>query len=186
MKKNATYLSLFSVLIVLGAFLWVDPKQEVIKEILRAKLTKKTTLTPEISIKTQVNRKIASVPTLSPIPKRSILGSVKNLSDIHIVNMVSKDWKKKYINNFMRMSGAKEIKNFEVIQKKSILKVKNNIGKNLEHILVSFNKPNGQEFSFEALIDSQTGQLVRSWNKTHYEKEHPFLLNPAGKEFYQE
>ena len=101
-----------------------------------------------------------------------------------ITNKVSKDWKEKYTKQFQRMAAIKDLKDFNVELKRSIVKVSANTGTNFEHILVSYIKPNGQPFSFEALVNSETGTMVRTWNKTRYEFKKNYKIE-ASKYLYK-
>ncbi|MBT4791145.1 MAG: hypothetical protein HON90_06205, partial [Halobacteriovoraceae bacterium] len=62
-----------------------------------------------------------------------------------------------------------KVKNLKVELKRSFIKIKKRSRQSVEHILVSYTKPNGQPFSFEAHIDSNTGSTIQVWNQTHHE-----------------
>ena len=193
MKKKYLLPTLF--VLSVSVFLLIQPrysKQELaLKELEKQKKTHKDIKTQK---KEKTNfRKIASIPTKKPDlkikdkpMKREIIGSRLNENQITMLNSVAKDWKDKYQKSFLRMTKNQQIKNLEVTLKRSIVKVENNIGKNLEHIIVSYTNQKGDPFSFEALVDSSTGQTVQSWNKTRYEFKTPLKLKGNGKKLYRD
>lgn len=132
------------------------------------------------------DRSIASVPQAKKVKKianRVVIGDQK-AEKISYSNSVSKDWKTNYAKHFNRMLYGQKVQDFKVKVKRSVVQVKNSIGRNLEHVIVSYKKPNGDPFAFEALIDSETGMMVQSWNKTRYEFKRPYKIE-GSKYKYQ-
>lgn len=185
MKKNKkSILVLFTVGVL--CFLIINPSEERKSPVVvkKAKPQPKIKRAPA-SIKPE---KAAKKPASVPIPpSREVVGEpIMNTATLKKSNKVSEDWKEKYTKNFLRMLPKDQaLKDFKIKVKKSLLKVKNNVGRNMEHIVVSYKKPNGYPFSFEALVDSETGAVIQTWNKTRYEFNDTVKLNPAGKR-YQE
>lgn len=187
-RSNKKMLSIVLVIIVIAVFIMFAPTDftktpytEQNQPSMKKENTRlKHTPTP--------NRSIASLPSKIGKDKKSlnrqIVGELYDLKKIKFNNKVRKDWKEKYETNFLRMASVKDVKNLKIKLKRSILKVKNNVGTNYEHIIVSYNKPNGQPFSFEALIDSETGSLVKTWNQTKYEYKKPSKIE-GSKYLYQ-
>ena len=177
-KNNKIALTLLSICAVTSFFL-INPNEEITKNIVESKKAKQGT--PKLEEK-KISRAIASIPKAVSTPstpkeiQREYRGNFSNLNDITLVNKVDKNWKEKYQKNFLRMTSKEKVKGFKIELKKSMVQVKNNIGRNLEHVVVSYIKPNGQPFSFEALIDSETGRIVQTWNKTRYEFKKPFKI----------
>lgn len=193
MKKRVVLPIVF--LFSVGLFLLIQPKyskQELAKKELARQVKKGDVVSKKVGPKENY-RKIASIPPKNPSVKRAsiktpedrtVIGNINNQDNLIVVNKVSKNWKEKYQQSFLRMVNSHEVKNFEVKLKKSILKVKENTAQNLEHVVVSYTNAHGDPFSFEALIDSATGQSVQTWNKTRYEHKHPPKLKARGREFY--
>jgi Zn-dependent metalloprotease len=126
-------------------------------------------------------RSIASVKKsniLIPLKKepiRKIIGR----SDLPFkaANKVDKKWKAKALSNLSKVwIGDKGI---EIEHKDSAVFIKNGIAKNVEHVLVSLVHNNGNPSSFEAYIDSQTGKIIKTWNKTRYESRKPLSVDPT-------
>ena len=66
-------------------------------------------------------------------------------------------------------------------RKRSLIKKENKSSRRLEHVIVRYQSPSGNPFTFEALIDSETGVMVQSWNKTRYEKRLPIALDGTNR-----
>lgn len=120
---------------------------------------------------------------------REIIGQHKgpNKNTIPMNNKVNHKWKELYKKAFFQnLDKSNQVKDFKITQKRSLIKVKQGSGQYLEHVLISYTKPNGQPFSFEALIDSQTGSVVQSWNQTRYEIKKRYKIKNASQYNYQE
>jgi len=170
------------------AFLYIGPNETrndlAIKELEKQHEKEIDVIIPK---KKTISRSIASIPTpKAPTPKREVVGKYTDLGNIRLINKENKDWKKLYSNNFLRMLGDHKVSDFKVKLKKSILKVTNNIGHQLEHVVVSYNRPDGNPYSFEALIDSETGHAVQTWNQTRYEFKQPAKLKAIGREYKED
>jgi Zn-dependent metalloprotease len=108
-------------------------------------------------------------------PIRKIIGR----SDLPFkpINKIDKKWKSKALSNLSKVwIGDKGI---DIEHKNSAVFIKNGIAKNVEHVIVSLVHNNGNPSSFEAYIDSQTGKIVKSWNKTRYESRKPLKVDPT-------
>ncbi len=130
-------------------------------------------------------RKIASVPTsreLKLYKDRQVIGQIPEKSKVVFSNRVSKKWQQNYKSNITRMlDGTTAPRSIRLTRKRSLIRFRGNVGRYLEHVLVQMTKADGSPYSYEALIDSQTGSLVRSWNKTRYEFKQKSILNLSGK-----
>lgn len=146
------------------------------------KQVKKSPAKKEVRIK----RAPASVKTPQGKTRAIIARGNYDLSTLKYSNKVNPNWKEDYRRKFLRMSAIKKVQKLKIESIKSIVKIKNNTARNLEHIKVSYLQENGDPFSFEALVDSETGSLIRSWNKTRYEFKKSISFNPKGHELYRE
>jgi len=182
MKNRKPFaISAFIVIGIFG-FIFISPSKNFVPEVSNKVLKKALKKEPL----NKATRTISSLPknTKKKVLERKVVGSNKTMSEINITNKVSKDWKEKYTKQFQRMAAIKDLKDFNVELKRSIVKVSANTGTNFEHILVSYIKPNGQPFSFEALVNSETGTMVRTWNKTRYEFKKNYKIE-ASKYLYK-
>lgn len=129
-------------------------------------------------------RKIASIPKSSVITKfqnRQIVGSLNQQKDFPINNKVNKEWKKLAYNRLNKMTD-KKIK-IEIRPVAPILFVKHNMGRYVEHVKVILKKENGLRSAYDAYVDSQSGAIVRTWNRTKFEVKPKLRIQSQGNEF---
>lgn len=189
-KHNKKFLVLFFT-ISIGIFFAIQP-QNSRNELAKEEIKKQTQglATKTMNSTSKAHRAPASIPKITTTgktsTKREVIGSFTDLNNIQIVNKEDKNWKQKYQKNFLRMIGNEPVKDFKIELKRSILKVEDNVGHALEHVVVSYTKPNGNPFSFEALIDSANGQMVHTWNQTRYEFKDKVKLKAQGRKMYKD
>ena len=140
MKKNL-YLVLF---LSLGLFFVINPsstKRDSQHKVITSK---------KQNIKKQ-GRTPASIPTLTPTKKRiatttpiqrEFKGDYQEGNPLKILNKVNPEWKDIYTKNFLRnIPENQQAKDLVIKHHKSFVQVKNGIGKNVEHIIVSSKRP---------------------------------------------
>ena len=98
------------------------------------------------------------------------------------VNSYNKEWKEilgKALLRFQEPDTKVLVK-----KNKSVVEIRNGKGRLLEHVTVSFLHEGDDSTSFNAWVDSETGEMVRTWNKTikepvghHHERP---ILTPTG------
>ena len=154
MNKHSKKIIPLLIIISVATFLLIRPTKTR-NELATEEIEKQKTKHVDKSIKqNKVSRTVASIPSpQNPLKKREIVGRASDLSNVTIINKESKNWKEVYSKNFLRMLGDKKVKDFKIKLKKSILKVNKNVGQQMEHIVVSYTRPNGNPSSFEALVD---------------------------------
>jgi hypothetical protein len=54
--------------------------------------------------------------------------------------------------------------------RQSLLWVEKNQGRNIEEVVITYILPDGQQNSAQAYIDSETGEVIQTWNRTVHEK----------------
>lgn len=135
---------------------------------------KKTAQTKNKVHKKENKREIASI-------KKAFTPKKESDKSLLAAAHLPKNWKSKYKDNFLRMHVNDSISNLKVTYKKSIQRQDGKTKKTLEHILVKFNKPNGDPMSFEALLDSKTGTVKQTWNQTKYERKKRVTLNGSNR-----
>lgn len=174
--------------IVIGSFLIIGPLSDQADYSYRQSKNFPTLSSHKKPVKKEkkVKRAPASVETPQGQKRAIIARGNYDLNTLKYSNSVNPDWKKTYKRRFLKMAAIKKVQSLKIEPIKSIVKIKNNTARNLEHIKVSYLQENGDPFSFEALVDSETGSLVRSWNKTRYEFKKSISFNPKGQELYKE
>lgn len=187
MKKTSVFIVFLSLLIG-GLFLYfLIPKKD--KQVVSSwKTYVRLDKTPQVSMaypttileialtKNTENRSPASVPkdkTKVKVSGRDIFGegaeSIKSESDFeskkdsyYFENQVSDVWEKNFADNQLRLQEA----NTRLMIKKdaSLIQIKKNRIRYLEVLTVNVIKDMKNTSSFTAMVDSQTGALVNTWN----------------------
>lgn len=86
---------------------------------------------------------------------------------INYLNSPSKDWKEKYAK--LKLHTLKTGTKLLIKHNKSILKVTKKGAIYLEKVIISIQREGKAPSSYEAMINSETGQQVAAWNRTHHE-----------------
>lgn len=181
-----SWITLLSVSMLTAGFLMFFLTNETSKnptEINRSQAslekTKKITSTNK-----KITRSIANVMPAKVLTKTQYVGlSEKDLGRYPQSNKRASDWKEKFINSLKIQNENLGNNGISIKHKRSILKKENKSSRNLEHIVVRLKLPNGNPFSYEALIDSETGSMIQSWNRTRYERREPILLDGTNRHF---
>jgi len=127
----------------------------------------------------------SKVPKVRMLAGREITGDRK-ADTKHLVwtNSFDPKWKEELGNSLLRFqeSDTKVL----VKKNKSVVEIRNGKGRLLEHVTVSYLHEGDDTTSFNAWVDSETGELVRTWNKTIKEpvgQQHKHsrpILTPTG------
>lgn len=88
----------------------------------------------------------------------------KNIGNLGALNRPSEDWKGKAAGKLLRFQDP-STKLFMMPQK-SLVKIEENGARYVEIVEVKFLTKKGKRTSYSALIDSQSGELIRSWNQS--------------------
>lgn len=95
-------------------------------------------------------------------------------TELKMINTVSADWKESLGNGLMRFQP--EDTKLMVKEEVSVIKVFGDKGRYLEQVTITYLKKFGNRSSFRALVDSETGAIVETWDRTVDEK----LKKPRG------
>ena len=152
----------------------IAPKKEMGPKLI--KVQKKT-----ISVKKIKDKKIRKK---SP-HQRVIFNSGKLLSEeekdrLDFINEENPDWKEELSRKLL--DTLDENPTLKVIKEKSLIKILGKKAQYIEQAIVIIEYENGKENSFRALIDSETGKIIRSWDRTIHENfgKRPTGLTPSG------
>lgn len=104
---------------------------------------------------------------------RIIIGEfdvIKNpkIDNLVMSNSLNENWKDALGLELLRFH-PEETK-ILIKEEDSILKVENGKGRLLEQVVVSYLQDNSMLSSFRALVDSQSGQVLETWDRTIHEK----------------
>lgn len=100
--------------------------------------------------------------------------------DLPMLNKVNPEWKELLGNELLRFQ--KEDTKIIIKDELHLIKVTNGQGQYLEQIVVTYFLKNGDQNSFHALVNSETGALVDTWDPTIRcgIKKKPNALFPTG------
>lgn len=133
-----------------------------------------------------ITRKIASLKQQSSVIKkfqdRKIVGTFIPQKDFPISNKINKNWKKLALKKLNRYKPSNT--KIEITPVKSAIFVKHNIGRYVEHVKIVLTKKSGLVSAYDAYVDSQSGSVIRTWNRTKIEFKPRTSVPSLGNEFY--
>ncbi len=108
---------------------------------------------------------------------RLLLGDIQRAdyqdedTELEMVNKINPDWKIILGNDLLRFQEAQT----KVLIKEEIpvIKIQNGKGQYLEQVVVTYLFKNGNVSSFHAMVDSETGFVTDTWDRTIHEKSKP-------------
>jgi hypothetical protein len=114
-----------------------------------------------------------------PERPRSIIGlpAGKQIEEIPFENEPSKDWKDKLSAQLVGL-GQDKIKVDSIESRQSYIQIHQGKARYLESVVIRLSKENGDFSSFQAEVDSGSGQILKTWNQPIYEN----FRNPHRKE----
>ena len=112
-------------------------------------LIKETVLTPDPHERTVIG--------LSPCVK-------KEIKDLDVKNNVSEDWEEKLVES-LKIQGGEAVKEIEIKKVASFVWVQNDIGINVESVIVTVKGKDAKESLFKAMVDSETGKILETWDR---------------------
>ena len=123
-----------------------------------------------------------NVKSVKPLPKereeilvdgRTVIGKVseeqrKNPTLIHPTNTPSAVWEKNLLQN-LNQNGGEGLQNIAIKKVQSVVWMKNEGSVNAESVIITLKNKEGAESTFRALVDSQTGMILETWDRTIFE-----------------
>lgn len=94
------------------------------------------------------------------------------LEKLKIGNTVSKDWEIQLEKNLLNQ-GGESIKSLEIKKVDSFIWYQDNNALHVESVAVSIKNQQNAETSFRALVDAQTGKILRTWDQPVFDPAHP-------------
>jgi hypothetical protein len=104
-------------------------------------------------------------------------------TELQMVNSINPEWKDIMGNDLMRFQPADT--KLMVKEEVPVIKVVDGIGRYLEQVTVTYLQKDGNRSSFKALVDSETGVVVETWDRTiqeHIKKSRGGLFLPPTNE----
>tara|TARA_R110000868_G_scaffold38661_1_gene135027 strand:- start:31086 stop:31631 length:546 start_codon:yes stop_codon:yes gene_type:complete len=110
--------------------------------------------------------------------KREVIGDKKLImknGKLNFTNKPSKTWLSKLEKSLGR--GSPSDTKIEIKPERSLILLEGSLAKNTEQVVVVFNSENNRN-SFRAMVDSQTGKVIRTWDHTINENKKTINLTP--------
>ena len=92
-------------------------------------------------------------------------------NELKMTNEINPEWKELMGNELMRFQ-PKDTK-LMVKEDVPVIKIVNGVGRYLEQVTVTYLLKNGNRNSFKALVDSETGLVAETWDRTIHEQIRP-------------
>lgn len=138
----------------------------------------------EKPVKEQTRREIASLPPIPDMPKKMIMKAEETVSrDITSTNKEATKLEQKIIDHYSQVFEEVETKvSLEYMQ--TIILEEDAHSSSMQVYKVSLDQGLGNKSRFLAMIDPETGSIVKTWNHTRYEFKRPLRISGEGQEFY--
>ena len=104
-------------------------------------------------------------------------------TELRMVNSINPDWKEIMGHELMRFQPANT--KLMVKEEVPVIKIIEGQGRYLEQVTITYLQKDGNRSSFKALVDSDTGSVVETWDRTVHEKirkQRGGLLLPPSNE----
>jgi hypothetical protein len=148
------------------------------------------TSTEQELAKGNLNRKIASA--TPPEEKLYLLREERVLTgdnidkykdesvNLPMVNKLNPEWKEALGNELLRFQ--KNDTKIIIKDELQLIKIKEDKGQYMEQVVITYFLKNGDQNSFHALINSETGNIVDTWDRTIHERyrRRPARLEPSS------
>ncbi len=132
-----------------------------------------------LDIPSGIARQPSSLPPVTFLTRnnRKLMGNVDakyadNDTELEMLNVVGPDWKEQMGSDLMRFQSANT--KIMVREDAPMIKIENGKGRFVEQVTITFLLASGSTNSFKALVDSESGRILETWDKTIHErlKEH--------------
>ena len=137
------------ILSVIGLFLLADKSSDVVN-------VNKTTHLPAV--------------TVFSIPARKVIVQNKKSMDrvpasLGYINKPSPDWKER-VETSLRAQSGDSLKSIKIQKENSLVWMKDGNPIHVESVIITLTSQQSAESSFTAMVDSQTGKVLESWDRT--------------------
>lgn len=155
-------------LVGVGVFLWHKNHSAIANREVEVAAIKPQPSTP-------IKRAPASVPSSKivpakkELPKREWVGKkddVVKSGRVKFANTVSEEWSLKLEESLLR--GMPEDVTLEIQNERDLIVLEGQTATNAQQVVVIFNSPEKRN-SYRALVDAQTGRILKSWDHTIHE-----------------
>jgi hypothetical protein len=130
-------------------------------------------LLPETGVQKVLVKEVIVTP--DPVQRTIIglpVGVKKKIADIEVKNPVSEDWEEKLVEA-LKNQGGESVEKIEIKKVASLVWVQNDVGINVESVIVTIKGKDKKESLFKALVDSQTGKILETWDRPIQDPSNP-------------
>jgi hypothetical protein len=99
-------------------------------------------------------------------------GVKKEAKDIEVRNPESADWEEKLVEA-LKIQGGENVEKIEIKKVASLVWAQNDAGINVESVIVTVKGKDKKEAMFKALVDSQTGKILETWDRPIQDPTNP-------------
>lgn len=104
---------------------------------------------------------------------RKLMGTINGKyadtdTELEMINVVSREWKEQMGTDLMRFQSEKT--KIMVREDASLIKIENEKGRYVEQVTITFLMDGGITNSFKALVDSGSGRILETWDKSIHER----------------
>ena len=158
MTKHYRYLIPIA-FIVFGVFFLLEEKRESPSPSLSSKSL------PQVDVKNQTidNKKVVGLTSGE---------EKKQLESLKIDNEVSEDWEKN-LEKALLDQGGESIKSLTIKKVDSFIWKQDSVALHVESVMVSIKNQQNAESSFRAMVDAQTGKILKTWDQPVFDPAHP-------------
>lgn len=110
--------------------------------------------------------------------KRRIIGQApstnqdNNSVDTPTDNTPNEEWQD-YLEETLRTQGGSSIESIEVKKVEPAILKRDQRHLAVESVVITLTKPDGSQSSFRALVDSETGKILETWDRPVFDPVHP-------------
>jgi len=122
----------------------------------------------EVTKKLKISRKRVRLNSNAPLTD-------EDMENLEFINEINPDWKETFTQKML--DSLEENPSLTVKKERSFIKIKGKKAQYVEQVRVIIQYENGKENSFRSIIDSENGNIIRSWDKTIHEN---FVSRPKG------
>jgi hypothetical protein len=161
MTKNFLYL-IFIIAVITAMFFFLKKEKTDLDSLT---IHSTSTPSPVIDVKNQTfdNKKVVGLKT----------GEEKEqLENLTLNNHVSKDWENILEQNLLEQ-GGESIKSIQIKKVDSFIWKQDGVALHVESVTVSLKNQDNAESSFRALVDAQTGKILKTWDQPVFDPAHP-------------
>jgi len=87
-------------------------------------------------------------------------------------NKPSKEWKTN-LEKTLKTQGGSEVKDIRIQKLSSFVWKQDNLLLNVESVLIRLDNLKGEETSFKAIVDAQTGKILQTWDQPVFDHVNP-------------